>query len=210
MLIAKDANLRIIKLILGPFKTNTYILVCEKTRESLIIDAPADAKAIIEALKNTEPQTILLTHDHPDHTGGMTKIRTELKIPLATHELSSSRLESSPEFLLKDGDIIKLGNLKIDVIFTPGHTRGSLCFMVDSYLFAGDTLFPGGPGHTDMPEDFEMILSSITHNIFCLSDDSIILPGHGESTTIGQSKREYKLFASKSHKGLYGDVTWVS
>ncbi len=210
MLTADDKELRIIKLILGPYETNAYILVCKKTKESLIIDAPADTEIITEAIKGSRPQAILLTHDHPDHTGAMTDLRAELKIPLATHEDSSYQLETPPEMLLKDGDVIKLGKLKIDVIFTPGHTPGSLCFKINKYLFAGDTIFPGGPGHTDTPEEFEQIISSITQKIYSLPEDTVILPGHGESTTIKASKKEYVAFASKLHGKLFGDVTWLA
>jgi glyoxylase-like metal-dependent hydrolase (beta-lactamase superfamily II) len=210
MTIAEDKELRITKLTLGPYETNAYILVCAKTKESLVIDAPAKVRTIIEELKGTKPQSILLTHDHPDHTGAMTSLRSRLKVPLATHECSSFQLETPPDFLLKDGDVIKLGNLKIDVIFTPGHTPGSLCFKVNNYLFDGDTLFPGGPGHTDTPDDFKQILSSITQNIYSLPDDTLILPGHGESTTVKKSKEEYAVFAATPHDELYGDVTWLS
>jgi hydroxyacylglutathione hydrolase len=210
MLIIEDKSLRIEKLTLGPYETNAYVLVCMKTKESLVVDAPADAAAIIDALTNTSPKYILLTHDHYDHTGVLVSLRSRLKVPLAAHEFSSFQLKTPPEILLKDGDVIHLGKLKIDVLFTPGHTPGGLCFKVNKYLFAGDTLFPGGPGHTDMPESFEQIVESITKKIYCLPNDTMILPGHGDSTTVGQSKKEYAVFAAKSHDSLYGDVTWLS
>jgi hydroxyacylglutathione hydrolase len=210
MLIAEDNNLRIEKLTLGIYETNAYILVCRKTRESLVIDAPANVPAILKCLKGTLPKYILLTHDHYDHTGVIVSLRSRLKIPLATHEYSSFQLATPPEMLLKDADVIHLGNLKIDVFFTPGHTAGSLCFMTGKYLFAGDTLFPGGPGHTDTPEDFEQIISSITTRIFSLPGDTIVLPGHGEGTTVRKSKEEYAAFAAQLHHALYGDVTWLA
>lgn len=210
MIIAEDKNLYIEKLTLGLYETNAYILVCKKTKESLVIDAPANASAIISTLKETTPKYILLTHDHFDHTGVITSLRLRLKVPLATHELSSFQLKAPPEVFLKDGDPINLGALRLSVLFTPGHTPGGLCFLVNKYLFAGDTLFPGGPGHTDTPDDFITILESIKQKIYSLPDDTIVLPGHGENTTIKQSKDEYKGFASKPHDELYGDVTWLS
>jgi hydroxyacylglutathione hydrolase len=112
--------------------------------------------------------------------------------------------------LLNDGDTITLGKLKIKVLFTPGHTPGGLCFLVSEYLFAGDTLFPGGPGHTETPDDFVQILASITQKIYTLPDNTVILPGHGDSTTVRKSKEEYAAFTSKPHGTLYGDVAWLT
>jgi hydroxyacylglutathione hydrolase len=209
MLLHEDKNLTIKKLTLGLYDTNAYILVCQATGESMVIDAPADAGTIMEELDGTSPQYILLTHDHIDHIGAIETLRSQLKIPLAAHEASSYQLKKAPELFLFDGDVAELGNLKIEVMFTPGHTPGSLCFKVDKFLFAGDTLFPGGPGHTDKPEDFKNIIESITGKIYRLPDDTVILPGHGESTTVKQSKKEYAVFSAKIHeKEIYGDVTW--
>ena len=210
MPVVKTDSLQIEKLTLGAYETNAYILVCMKTRESLVVDAPADSGAIIEALKGTLPKYILLTHDHYDHTGVIVSLRARSKAPLATHELNTYQLKTQPEILLKDGDTVTLGQLKIEAIHTPGHTPGSLCFKADKYLFGGDTLFPGGPGHTDTPDDFKRILDSITGRLFRLPADTIILPGHGDSTTIGESKKEYAIFAAKPHESLYGDVNWLN
>ncbi len=113
--------------------------------------------------------------------------------------------------LLKDGDMITLGNLKIAVLHTPGHTPGSLCFKIIKYLIAGDTIFPGGPGKTWSPEDFKKIIASITGKILTLPDDTAIYPGHGDSTTVKKSKEEYAAFASRQHPDdLYGDILWLS
>jgi hydroxyacylglutathione hydrolase len=210
MLIAKDNILQIEKYVLGPYETNAYTVTCLKTRESLIVDAPAEASVIIDSLKDTKPKYLFLTHDHYDHTGVIVSLRARLKIPLATHEMSSYQLKTPPEILLSDGDTITLGKLKIKVLFTPGHTPGGLCFLVSEYLFAGDTLFPGGPGHTETPEDFVQILASITQKIYTLPDDTVILPGHGDSTTVRKSKEEYAAFTSKPHGTLYGDVAWLT
>jgi hydroxyacylglutathione hydrolase len=209
LIIAEDKNLIIKKLTLGPYETNAYLLICTATKESLVVDAPADAGEIIENLNGTTPRYILLTHDHYDHTGVITSLRSRLKAPLATHEFSSYQLKTPPEISLKGEETLQLGKLEIEVLFTPGHTPGGLCFRAGRYLLAGDTLFPGGPGHTDTPGDFHQIIDSITSKIFCLPDDTVILPGHGEGTTVKKSKAEYSVFASKPHHGLSGDVTWL-
>ncbi|OGO06744.1 MAG: hypothetical protein A2Y92_03265 [Chloroflexi bacterium RBG_13_57_8] len=210
-IIVDDAVLRIERLTLGPYETNAYTAVCKRTGESLVVDAPARAGEIIKSLEGTRTKYILLTHDHYDHTGVIASLRARLKAPLATHEASSWQLKKSPEILLNDGDSLKLGTHEVKVLHTPGHTPGSLCFRVGSYLFAGDTIFPGGPGHTDSPDDFRQIVASITGKIFLLPGDTLILPGHGEATTVAKARQEYTIFASRPHPpGLSGDVLWAS
>jgi hydroxyacylglutathione hydrolase len=209
--VISNNNIHIERLTLGPYETNAYIVVCNKTGESLVVDAPAQASVIITNLKGTHPRYILLTHDHYDHTGVIVSLRSRLKVPLATHEASSYQLKTPPEILLKDGDSLKLGKIKIDVLHTPGHTPGSLCFKMGKYLFAGDTIFPGGPGHTHSPDELNEILASIKEKIFTLPGNTLILPGHGDSTTVAKAKAEYAFFASRSHPtDLYGDVLWLS
>jgi hydroxyacylglutathione hydrolase len=207
--IADDRDIHVERLVLSAYETNCYIAVCKKTRQSLVVDAPADATQIIAALAETEPHYILLTHDHYDHTGTLTSLRSRLKVPLAAHPADAASLKTPPEILLADGDALTLGKLKVTVRHTPGHTPGSLCFKIGKYLFAGDTLFPGGPGKTWSPGDFRRILASITEKIFSLPGETVILPGHGEGTTVQKSREEYAAFASREHSGdLYGDVTW--
>ncbi len=204
-----DKVIFIDKLTLGAYETNAYIAVCLKTKESLVVDAPAKASDIIKSLSGTKPRYVLLTHDHYDHTGVIVSLRSRLKVPLGVHPLDTTQLKKPPEILLKDGDKLKLGNLEIEVLHTPGHTPGSLCFRIGRYVFVGDTIFPGGPGHTERPEDFQQILKSINEKIFRLPDDTTLYPGHGNSITVKKAKEEYKVFASKPHDAdIYGDVTW--
>ncbi len=211
MNIANDKIIRIEKLTLGPYETNTYIVVCQKTHESLVVDAPAKASEIIAALEGTQPKYILLTHDHYDHTGVIVSLRARLKVPLACHELDSFQLKTPPEIYLKDGDTLKLGNLEIEVLHTPGHTPGGLSFMIGKYLFVGDTIFPGGPGYTETPADFRRILTTIKQKILRLLDDTMLLPGHGDNTTVKKAKKEYAVFAAKPHgDDICGDVAWLS
>jgi hydroxyacylglutathione hydrolase len=206
-----DDEIRLERMELGPYGTNTYLVVCRKTGESLVVDAPGGASEIIESLKSTQPQYILLTHDHLDHIGVLDSLRSQLNIPLATHLKNSPQLKTPPEIVLNDGGRISLGKLMIEVLHTPGHTPGSLCFKMGKILIAGDTLFPGGPGRTNSPGDFQQILASITEKIFRLPDDTVLFPGHGPETTVKKAKEEYAVFASRSHKAdLCGDVLWLS
>jgi glyoxylase-like metal-dependent hydrolase (beta-lactamase superfamily II) len=209
--IVNDKTMRVVRLTLGPYETNAYTVVCKKTGESLVVDAPARTPEIIRSLEDTRPGYILLTHDHYDHTGVIVSLRARLKVPLATHEASSWQLKTPPEILLNDGDSLKLGKLRVDVLFTPGHTPGGLCFKIGKYLFAGDTIFPGGPGHTESPDDFRQILESITGKIFMLPGNTLILPGHGEGITVAKARQEYAVFKSRPHPDdLHGDVLWAS
>ncbi len=210
-IVAKDDALQIERLELGSFGTNAYIVICQKTRDSVLIDAPAEPSTIMDRLKSTNPKYILLTHNHLDHIGALAELRAGLKVPLAAHGLDARNLSSPPEILLSNGDMIPFGNLKFEVLHTPGHTPGSLCFKVGCYLISGDTLFPGGPGKTRSPSDFKQIIKSITERIFVLPDDVQIYPGHGDFTVLKKAKDEFAAFSSRPHNpDLCGDVLWLS
>ena len=140
--IFSDDDISIEKLQLGPFGTNAYILICRRTNDSLVVDAPAEANAILENLKGTNPRYILMTHHHMDHTGALPELKARLKIPLASHAADAQSLPVQPEHLLNDGDTVSFGNIVLEVRHTPGHTAGSLCFKTGKYLLSGDTLSP--------------------------------------------------------------------
>ena len=209
--ILSDENIRIDKLQLGPYGTNCYVVVCQHTQASLVIDAPDEGDQIIAQLKNTNPRYILLTHDHMDHTGALSTLRRELKVPLAAHVLDSRSISPAPELFLEDGVMISLGDLEFKVLHTPGHTPGSLCFLCGRYLFSGDTLFPGGPGHTRLPADFRQIIDSLNQKIFVLPNDTQVYPGHGDITDLEKEKEEFRIFNSRQHSpDLCGDVAWLT
>lgn len=211
VVMAKDDDIQIERLELGPFGTNAYIVICLKTRDSVLIDAPAEASTIMNSLTGTNPRYILLTHDHMDHIGALAELHSRLKVPLAVHASDARNLPSSPEMLLNDGDTISLGNLKLEVLHTPGHTPGSLCFRYDRHLLSGDTIFPGGPGKTWSPGAFRQIIQSITEKILVLPDDTRIYPGHGDATILKKEKDEFAIFSSRRHNpDLCGDVLWLT
>ena len=113
--------------------------------------------------------------------------------------------------LLNDGDTVSFGNLRLGVLHTPGHTPGSLCFKYGRYLISGDTIFPGGPGKTGSPVRFREIIKSLTEKIFVLPDDTLIYPGHGDSTVLKKEKDEFAVFSSHPpDPGLCGDVLWLA
>lgn len=207
----QDSNVKIIKMELGPWGTNAYILVCQATGDSLLVDAPGEADKVLQQLAGTKPKYMVLTHNHIDHIGALEELKTKLKIPLAAHPADASRLALKPDVELKDGDVVEIGRLSIKVLHTPGHTPGSLCLLLGKYLISGDTIFPGGPGKTGTPDAFKQIVKSIQNKLFMLPDDTQIYPGHGESTVLGKEKKEFAIFNSKEHDpGLCGDVLWLS
>jgi glyoxylase-like metal-dependent hydrolase (beta-lactamase superfamily II) len=211
-IIADNAEFKIERLELSSFATNTYIVICARSGESALIDAPTGALKIVKELKGTRLKWMPLTHNHIDHIGGLPAIRKRVVAPLAVHPADNQPwLPFPPERLLKDGDVLKVGNIRIDAIYTPGHTPGSMSYRIGKYLLAGDTLFPGGPGRTIDPQSFRQIVRSITEKILPLPDDTEVYPGHGGPTTLKKAREEYAVFASRPHDvHLCGDVVWTT
>ena len=209
--VVADDQIKIKKLELGPWGTNAYILICIKTGESVIVDAPADAGKIMDILKDTRPRYILVTHNHMDHTGALSDLKSALEIPIFAHAADAGGLPVAADQLIDDGDVFSCGNIQLTVMHTPGHTPGSICFFTGKYLIAGDTIFPDGPGRTGSPDDFRMIVESLTSKIFVLPDDTQIFSGHGDSTLLRKERQAFEAFSARSHDpGLCGDVLWSS
>jgi hydroxyacylglutathione hydrolase len=207
--VARNDRLRIERLELGPWSTNCYVVHCVRTDKCALIDVPPDLPAIAQHLGANLPEIVLLTHNHIDHIAGLGAFKDQFKSPVAGHELDQAGFGLKPEKLLREGDRLFLGDLEIAVLHTPGHTPGSLCFRTQDYLIAGDTLFPGGPGRTATPADFEQILASIRAKILTLDDGVRVFPGHGAATDVGSAKQEYEYFAAQPHRAdLCGDVEW--
>jgi len=209
--IVKNDRIQIQRFELGPFAANTYILICPKTGGSVIVDAPGNADKVIRRLAGTRPKYILMTHNHMDHVGALTELKSRLNVALAAHSADAKELPVKPERLLKDGDLLSVGELRIKVLHTPGHTPGSLCFLTGNYLISGDSLFPGGPGKTWSPAAFKQLVDALKAKIFVLPDETVVYPGHGEATSIKKEKREFEMFSSRTHDAhLCGDVVWLN
>ncbi len=209
--VVKDDQVQIDKLELGPFGTNAYILICRKTAESVVVDAPADAGKIMDLLKNTSPRYILITHNHMDHTGALSDLKSALNIPIFAHAADAGGLPVAADQLIDDGDVFSFGKIQLTVMHTPGHTPGSICYYTGKYLIAGDTIFPDGPGRTGSPSDFKMIVESLTSRIFVLPDDTQIFSGQGDSTLLKKERQAFEAFSARSHEpNLCGDVLWAS
>ena len=208
---AKNDHIQIDKFTLGPFDTNSYIITCPLTRDSVVVDAPGEAAEILKGVKGTNPRYILITHSHMDHLGALLELKSKLRVPVAVHPLDARNIPSPLEMLLGDGDTVSFGKIELRVVHTPGHTPGSVCFLTGKYLISGDTIFPGGPGKTQSPSALRQIVESITSRIFVLPEDTQIHPGHGNSTILKKEKAEFAVFSSRPHDpNLCGDVLWLS
>lgn len=198
------------KVVVGPYGVNCYVLIYPKTKDSVIVDPGADAERIMGACRDTRVKYILLTHSHPDHIGAVAEVRTLTRAALGVHPLDAIPVEDFVDFHLEDGSTLVVGNLEILVMHTPGHTPGSVCFQHGLDLISGDTIFPGGPGHTTSPPNLRREIQSIREKILPLSDDTRLHPGHGDSTSLGVERPAIERFLNKGgYEGLFGDVTWL-
>jgi glyoxylase-like metal-dependent hydrolase (beta-lactamase superfamily II) len=175
----------------APMDNNVYLLVCPRTQDAVLVDASGDAERLLNEIRqaNARVRMILMTHGHADHWGALGRLRDALGASVGIHLDDAEMLPLTPNFALSDDQRIAFGAAYLDVLHTPGHTPGSVCFLGDSNLFSGDTLFPGGPGATKPPlGDFPLIMSSLRERLFTLPDETLVFPGHGDPTTIGRER----------------------
>ena len=183
----------------GPLGTNCYLLEDEHTRAAAVIDPGGDGARIEAQLRadGAELKRILLTHSHFDHTGGVAELHAaHPDVPVFLHPADASRLGSdvfppigAPTVPYGDGDVVKLGDLDIQVLHTPGHTPGGVCLLVGDALFTGDTLFRGSMGRTDFEGgSYEDIMASLAR-LARLPGDRAVLPGHMDASTLERERR---------------------
>lgn len=199
-------------LVLGLYETNSYIIRHnQQTDEAIVIDTGLDTSSLTDYLQsnNFKPAVLILTHGHADHIAGAASIKNNFKdVKLCIHKQDVPMLGNAQanlsvisggaivapkaDLVIEDGDTIEQAGLKLEVIHTPGHTPGCICLYAKEHniLFSGDTLFAGGVGRTDFPGGNEdNLLNSIRNKLLILPDDTIVYPGHGPQTTIGQERR---------------------
>jgi hydroxyacylglutathione hydrolase len=196
--------MKIKKIAAGVLAVNCYICFEEQNKEAFILDPGGDADAILEAIKELDAKVsfVLLTHGHFDHTGAAVELSKYFNVPIYINKKDMEFIEKRDQLFIMNGyenDInilfideastFNIGKLPIKCIFTPGHTSGGMCYLIDNILFSGDTLFDGSIGRTDfVGGNYETLLGSIREKLLILSEDIVVLPGHGSSTTIGREK----------------------
>src|SRR5712692_1319516 len=194
-------------LVVGRLQTNCYILQAQS--ESIVIDPGDEPERIIRFLSylNTKPKYIVATHAHFDHVLAVDGVRKATDVPFLIHKDDLPMLESMKlrvrqfmglevppppkvDTFLKEGETLKLGKEEIRVIHTPGHSPGSISLSGDGYVLTGDALFNQSIGRTDLPGgDLDTLIQSIREKLFKLDDETIVYPGHGPETTIGDEKQ---------------------
>jgi glyoxylase-like metal-dependent hydrolase (beta-lactamase superfamily II) len=192
----------------GPFQENTFFLRPVSSPDTVIIDPGDEADRLISIIASHgwKPVAIVNTHAHLDHIGAVDELRHHFNVPFYLHPGDVPTLKEAPEHAcmfgvrapvvptvdheLAHGQYLDLAGLRIQVLHTPGHTPGGVSFAVDGRVFAGDALFYGSIGRTDLPGgDYEMLMRSLKERLLTLPDDTIVHSGHGPDTTIGRERR---------------------
>ncbi len=192
----------------GPFMVNTYLVVNEKEKRAFVIDPGQDISGVTRRVQESSltVEGILATHGHIDHVSGVNRLKSLYKVPFYINRRDAELLQMIPsqarmfgvantgvpeidQYLAEDGEI-ELAGFKIKLLFTPGHSAGSISFQIGNTVFSGDTLFNYSIGRTDLPGgSYHTLIQSIKTKILTLPDETAIYPGHGPGTTIGVEKK---------------------
>ena len=178
----------------GYLSTNCYVVSCEQTKQAAIIDPGLEIQAEIEPILDYIKQNgltvkyIINTHGHADHISGNMAMKKATGAKILIHENHSGR--ANPDQKLRDGDVINIGNYKLVVLYTPGHTKSGISLLGDGVVFTGDALFAGSIGRTDFPGgSFKELINSIKTKLMPLPDNFVVYPGHESFSTIGAEKK---------------------
>lgn len=194
--------------VVGPLGVNCYVVGDEKTREAMVIDPGGDAREILDVVRREQLKVVAIvaTHAHFDHLFALEELRAATRAPFVLHADEAPMLAGATlgarlfgfvfgqpapaERLVREGDEVRVGTLAFRVLHTPGHSPGGMCLLRDRIVFVGDTLFQGGIGRTDLPGgDYGTLMRSIRDKLLTLPDDTVVYPGHGDPTTIGEEKQ---------------------
>ncbi|MDI6856931.1 MAG: MBL fold metallo-hydrolase [Dehalococcoidia bacterium] len=197
-------------LVTGMFQGNCYVVGCEKTRKGLIVDPGDEAGRILDTVKRLDLtiETIVCTHTHIDHVAALGAVREGTGASVAMHReaFDSYHGQSAltrmllggrgggpipePDTFLEDGDELSIGDLRFKALFCPGHAFGHICLYGEGVVFTGDALFQGGIGRFDLPGgDGKLLYKNIRDKLLTLPDETVVLAGHGPTSTIGQEKQ---------------------
>ena len=183
-----------LNLLVGSYPVKCYLLICRETRSSAVIDTGGNPDAVIK--KATElglkPEKILLTHAHFDHAGGLEKLDKAFACPVWIDKKEPKPSGSRNYKYIADGEILKLGKINIEILFTPGHTPGGVSYKVGDTVFSGDSIFAGSMGRAN--SSWPRLFESITQKLLTLPDKTRLFPGHGPATTVREEKMHNPFF----------------
>ena len=182
----------------GSYPVKCYLLICRETRSSAVIDTGGNPDAVIK--KATElglnPEKILLTHAHFDHAGGLEKLDKAFACPAWIDKKEPKPSGSRNYKYIADGEILKLGKINIEILFTPGHTPGGVSYKAGDTVFSGDSIFAGSMGRAN--SSWPRLFDSITQKLLTLPDKTRLFPGHGPATTVREEKMHNPFFFGKA------------
>jgi glyoxylase-like metal-dependent hydrolase (beta-lactamase superfamily II) len=188
-LLLAETGYEVHAVVVGPMENNVFVIRCTETGAGVLIDAANEHERLLELCRALEVRLVIETHGHWDHIQAVPAVR-DAGYEVAVTAADSDMLPSY-DSILEDDEVIEVGRLRLRTIATPGHTRGSMCFALEGspLMFSGDTLFPGGPGNTSFEGgDFAAIIDSLDQRLFTYPTGTIVLPGHGNWTTIGNER----------------------
>lgn len=196
------------QLSVGPLQVNCFLVACQKTRDAMVIDPGEEGLRILQLAKSAglEIRKVVNTHGHFDHIGANQQVVESTGAVLMLHAADLPLLQNArnhaevygltvvpspmPDRLLDQGDTFEVGEHSFSVLHVPGHSPGGICLLSDGHVFVGDVLFAGSVGRTDLPGgDFDALVEGVRERLFTLPDETIVHPGHGPDTTIGQERR---------------------
>jgi len=189
-----DGPLLLRKRSVSEMDNNVYLIACARSGDALLVDAADEAPLIREMAEGTRPLAVVQTHGHWDHVRAWDDLVIDPGLEVWGHEGDVALYPRTPDRLLVDGQHLAVGDLTVEVLHVPGHTPGSLLYLVQGdarpWLITGDSLFPGGPGNTFGDADaHRLLMDGLEERVFArLSDDTMVLPGHGDATTLGAER----------------------
>ncbi len=199
--------MKILGMSVGPFQANAYLAICEETGKCALVDPGAEAGRLLRAAANekAEVESVLLTHAHLDHIGGVAEAKRETGVPVYLHPADVPLYKAAPEQAisfgmhmeaqpdpdeeLDGGQVIEVGASRLEVRHTPGHSPGHVSLVGDGFALVGDCVFAGSIGRTDLPGgDYRTLIESIQEQLLTLPDETVLYSGHGPATTVGRER----------------------
>ena len=191
-------DVSITKVSVGPMDNNAYVLVDKATGQALLIDAANETDRLLDTVDTVAARdklsALATTHKHWDHIQSLEDVVGAVHPSTYAHEQDAPELPVTPDHLVGDDDTIAFGDSFVEIIHLDGHTPGSIALLYrdpagTAHIFTGDSLFPGGPGKTNSPEDFTSLVDDLEERVFgALPDETWVYPGHGDDTTLGKER----------------------